>query len=159
MKLPIIALAGAIALAGCSSSTTGTVPPVTLQTVANDVSLLATGLNNALSQPSVVALIPPTIEPQIKAVLNDLTSVAGTVGSSTSASAAKASVTTVENDVNTIVAALAGLPLPPPAPTILTAAEVLLPVVEAAVGLVVPASAASGAMTADEARMHLAAGK
>jgi len=159
MKLPIIALAGAFALAGCSSSTTGTVPLVTLQTVANDVSLLATGLNNALSQPSVVALIPPTIEPNIKVALDDLTSLASTIAASTSAGATKASVTTVENDVNTIVAALAGLPLPPPTPTILTAAEVLLPVIEAAVGLVVPPSAAVGGMTPDEARIHLAAGK
>jgi len=159
MKLPIIALAGAIALAGCSSSTTGTVPPVTLQSVANDVNLLATGLNNALSQPSVVALIPPTIEPKIQAALADLTSLASTVAASASSGATQASVTTVENDVNTIVAALAGLPLPPPAPTILTAAEVLLPVIEAAVGLVVPPSAAVGGMTPDEARIHLAAGK
>ena len=157
MKLPIIALAGAIALAGCSSSTSTT--PTTLQTVANDVSLLATGLNNALSQPSVLALIPPTIEPNISAALADLTTLATTVANSTSSTATQASVTTVENDVNTIVAALAGLPLPPPAPTILTAAEVLLPVIEAAVGLVVPPSAAVGGMTPDEARIHLAAGK
>ena len=157
MKLPIVALVGALALAGCSSSPSTTT--TTLLTVANDVSLLATGLNNALSQPAVVALIPPTIEPKIQAALDDLTNLAVTVAKSTSSTATQASVTTVENDVNTIVAALAGLPLPPPAPTILTAAEVLLPVIEAAVGLLVPPSAAVGGMTPDEARIHLAAGK
>jgi hypothetical protein len=63
----------------------------------------------------------------------------------------------IEADVNALVASLAGLPLPPPAPTVLQAAEVLLPVVEAAVGLILPQPpvTARAAMTAAEARLVL----
>jgi len=55
----------------------------------------------------------------------------------------------VERDVNTIVGALAGLPnLPPNVSTILTAATVLLPVLEASVGIVAPAAAPGTAAAA-----------
>jgi hypothetical protein len=65
----------------------------------------------------------------------------------------------VENDVNAIVKAASAIPGPPAQVTVaLTAAQVLLPVIEAAVNMVVPASAAAAnAMTPDVARLVLKA--
>ena len=151
----LLATALVASLAACSSTTT----PVTVQSVANDVNLIATGLNNALSQPSVVAVIPAATMTQIETALAELTKLSADVAAAPSATAAKGTVAVVEADVNAIVASLAGLPLPPPAPMILEAANIILPVVEVAIGIAAPASAASHAMNADVARMHLAAGK
>lgn len=159
MMLPaatFLPLAPLAILAACANSGT----PVTVQSVSQDVTLIATGLNNALSAPSVTALIPAATLPKIQQALSDLNSLATQVAASPSAAAQKGSVAVIEQDVNTIVSALAGLPgLPPNVSTILTAATVLLPVIEVAVGLVVPAGAATAAMTPDAARMHLAAGR
>lgn len=148
-----IPAAAVLPIVACSTTT-----PVTEASVANDISLIATSLNNALSQPAVVAVIPATTLPKVQAALADLMTVTAAIKADPTSALSKGTVTSVETDVNTIDVALSGLPLPKDASTILQAAVVLLPVIEAAVGIVVPAAASKGDMSVDEARAHLIAG-
>lgn len=146
-----------LTLAGCA-----TTAPVNLQTVATDIGLISTSFNTALSSPAVAQAV--NIPPAVTMALADLTTVANAAASAPDAAAMKVDVAAVERDVNTIVGALAGLPnLPPNVSTILSAAVVLLPVIEASVGIVAPAatgtSAAAGAMSPATARMHLTNGR
>jgi len=149
----LIPAAISLGVIACSSGSS-----VTEASVANDISLIANGFNNALSQPAVVAVIPPAVLPKIQAALADLMTVAAAVKADPASAMSKGTVATVEADVNTIVGALAGLDLPPPAPTILAAATVLLPVIEAAVGIAVPAAAHKSTMGVEAARAHLSSG-
>jgi hypothetical protein len=146
-------------LAACS-----TTAPVNLQSVANDIALIATSFNTGLNNPAVVKAIPGGLPASVTAALTDLQLVATAAANAPDATAMKGSVVIVERDVQTIVGALAGLPnLPANVSTILTAATVLLPVLEAAVGIVAPApagtSAAVGGMSPGAARVHLMTGK
>jgi hypothetical protein len=142
----------ALVLVACSSTA-----PLTEAKVAEDINLIANGFNNALSQPAVTAVIPAKVLPKIQAALADLMIVAAAVKADPASAMSKPTVAEVESDVNTIVGALAGLTLPPPAPTILAAATVLLPVIEASVGIVIT-GAPHSSMSATEARAHLASG-
>jgi len=159
MNRTLAALLLGTALTACTTATA----PVTLQSVAVDISLISTSFNTALSNPAVAAAI--NIPPTVKTALEDLTTVANAAASAPDAAAMKGSVQIVERDVNTIVGALAGLPnLPPNVSTILTAATVLLPVLEASVGIVAPAAApgtaaAAGSMSPATARAHLTTGR
>lgn len=124
----------AAVIAACSNGTTQ--PTVSLQTVATDIMLISTSLNTAFSSPQVQAAIK--LPPAVTVALADLQSVAGAAANATDAASMQVTVQTVANDVNTIVSAASVLPgLPTNISTILTAAAVLLPVLEAAVGTVV----------------------
>lgn len=137
-------------LAGCASS-------VSLATVATDAHTITAGLQGALTSPAVVSFIPPGSQPAINQALADLATISSTLSSASSAAAAEPSVAQIEADVNAIINAVAGLNLPAPVPMVLSAAAVLLPVIEAAVGLPAPASASAGGLTPDEARLVLTA--
>jgi len=159
-KFLIAGIASLAMLAACSTNPGA--PSVTLQLVATDISTIATGLNTALNNPAVVAAIPGGVLPaKVSEALTDLMTVSQAAAAAPDAAAMKGSVSIVESDVNVIVGALAGLKLPPPAPTILLAATVLLPAIEVAVGIVVPASASASTskMSPDAARVHLKSGK
>ena len=132
-----------------------------IQQAAADVATIATSLNTALHNPAVTAAIPGGLPPNVSQALGDLVSLSQALSSVQSATSAQPTVAQVAKDVNTIVNALSVLPLPPPAPTILLAASVLLPVIEGAVGVAVPstAAAAPGAMNPADARMHLMTGR
>ena len=133
-------------------------PVVSPASVANDISLIANGIANAINNPSVQSLIPPATLPKVQQAVADLQSLSSQIAADPSAQLTKANVTQIESLVNDIVADVSGLPLPAPWPTILTAAQVLLPTVEAAVGIVVPASAHHGGMSTATARGHLKTG-
>jgi len=64
-------------------------------------------------------------------------------------------VSRVEADVNAVIAVLAGLPLPAPLPTVLEAASVLLPIIEAAVGMTTLVGITPATMTPRQARAAL----
>lgn len=140
----------ALLLAGCVTGNTA------LATVAQDVATIASGLLGVL--PNLPAnIIPSATMAAVGAAVADLQSLASQVSSAASTTAAQPIVKQVETDVNTIVNALAAFPIPAPFSTAIQAAAVLLPIIEVAVGFVVPASAVRGAMTPDQARAALKA--
>jgi hypothetical protein len=144
-----------------ASGTSPSASAVNIQKAAADVATIATSLNTALNNPAIAAAIPGGLPAPVSAALADLVAVSQALATATSTTTAQTSVAQVEKDVNTVVNALSALPLPPPAPTILLAADVLLPVIEGAVGMIVPqtSSAPLNGMTSDAARMHLLTGK
>lgn len=157
MRKIIMAGVCALALAGCASSS-----PVTLQTVSQDIASIATGLNTALNNPAVVAAIPGGLPAKVSAALADLITVAQAAAQAPDATAMKGSVAIVESDVNVILGAVGSLPLPPPAPGIFAAVEVLLPAVEAAastaIGVKMPAAIHPATMSVEAARTKLMSG-
>lgn len=142
------ALAGIAALAGCATGS----PP--LAQVVADVQTIASGLSGAIEKlpPGIIPGGTPSV---ITAALADLQAVAASIGAADTAAAAQPLVQRVAVDVNVVVGALASLPLPAPVSTAFQAAMVLLPVIEAAVGMMVPAGATPGAMTPAQARVVL----
>lgn len=134
MRKIILFATTALLVIGCSSTT-----PVTLQSVANDISAIDTGLNNAVKNSAVLAAFPGSKIPvAVSTALADLDVVAKAAAAAPDAAAMKGNVTIVENDVNAIIAAIGTLPLPAPYPAAIAAVEVLLPAIEAAVGVAVP---------------------
>lgn len=129
--------------------------------VASDVGLIATAFQAALPNFAKIVGISPTQLATINADVTDLVQVSGEIAKVAGDNQAQPLVQRVEGDVNGIVGVLAGLPLPAPISTALEAAGVLLPVIEAAVGLVVtpPTAtalyAAHSHMTPDQARAVL----
>jgi hypothetical protein len=147
-----LALCAPLALmpVGCAGVGTGT--SVSVTSVATDVSTIANGLAGAFAS-------IPGVPSAVSTALTDLSNAASAMATATTQSAQQTVVQQVETDVNAIVKAASAIPgLPAQVTVALTAAQVLLPVIEAAVNLIVPASAAAAnAMTPDVARLVLKA--
>jgi hypothetical protein len=133
-----------------------------LGAVAEDVETIASGLRGALSGLGGVAGIAPSTVAAIGAAVADLRPISGQLAKAASTEAAQALVRQADADVNAIIAALQGVPaLPQKIQLALTAAAVLLPSVDASVGLIMPTNAATAArrttvpMTQDMARAIL----
>ncbi|MGH6714580.1 MAG: hypothetical protein ACREDC_00150 [Bradyrhizobium sp.] len=139
----------ALALAGCANGSP------TLATVAVDVKTIANGLSGALAN-LPPGTVPASKSPIVQAALADLAVVAAGISSADSAAAAQPMILRVETDVNAVVGILSSMPLPAPLPAVFQAAMVLLPVVEAGVGMAVPVGAAPSRMSPSEARAVLA---
>lgn len=160
-----LAPAAAALLAGCSSLPWFSNSSV--QQAATDMSTIATAFKNILPQLGTVQGISASLVAEAGTIVADLQSLAAQVAQAASTAAAQPQVQQFEADLNALVAALAGLPLPPPISTALAAAAVLLPVIEAAVGMLVPPPApaptpapapvagAAPRMTPDQARSYL----
>lgn len=147
---------GTVGLAGCTPTQIATA----LQQAAADATTIATSLKtNVLPIVATLAGLSPASITKITTAITDMQSVAAAISGASSASAAQPSVQQLEADFSAVIGALAGLPLPAPIPVILSAAAVLVPGIEAAVGLLIPPSAAPPAMTPDMARALLAAAK
>lgn len=152
-----LALAPSVALGGCLTG-----PDQAIATVANDAKLIASGLQGVLVQLGNlnVAGLTPAILATVGSAVTNLQAVADAIAGVATNAAAQPLVQKIETYVNTIVSALAVLPLPPPISTALQAAAILLPIIEAAVGMVLPASTARAAkglaLTPDQARLVLA---
>jgi hypothetical protein len=114
--------------------------------VASDTLTIANGLTGVLAQLGTYSFVPAALISKVGVYIADVKSVATSLQTA-SASSATALVQQVETDVNAVVSALAGLPLPAPISTALQAASVLLPVIEAAVGLVVSQFTGTGTTT------------
>lgn len=148
-----VSMAAVVALAGCAGMT-GT---QLTQRIVTDINLVAGGLAKTL--PTITGM-PAQYQPQVNKIVKDITLVQGltkTISTSLTATAAKPVVTQIVQDVNAVISVGAALPLPPPISTILLAASVLLPVIEAGVGLPVMAAAPKTKMTRAQARAILAA--
>jgi hypothetical protein len=145
----------AVVLAGCQSTGGGSTSTIAAQ-AASDIGLIASGLTGALSSLSASNTVSPSAVSQITGYINAIEAVAATVTTATSATAGQTAVQQIETLLNSLVSAASGLPLPAPFSTALSAASVLLPVVEVAVGLVTTASAgATVPMTPAQARLIL----
>lgn len=152
MNRIILAAALALGLAACASGPNA--PVVDVQSIANDVAQIDTAVQNALSQPSVQALIPAASLPKVQAALADLASVSAAMAANPSAAVTKGNVQVVVSDLETLTSAAASV-VPPPYSTYLEAANIILPVVEVAIGLVAPAAITPGAHNLAWARAHI----
>ncbi len=146
-------LAAPLALAACN----GMPPSQSIQTVAQDVQIIATGLGKTLTQLSALNLpgLTPAILDMAQTALAGLQTVSQAFAGVSTATDAQPLVIKVESYVNAFVGALSILPLPPEIKTGLLAAQILLPVIEMAVNLAVPPKTVATTMTADQARAAL----
>jgi hypothetical protein len=145
----------AVMLAGCATGSTSA-STIAAQ-AASDIGLIGSGLSGALSGLSASGAVSATAISQITGYINSIEAVATTVTTATSATAGQSAVQQIETLLNSLVSAASGLPLPAPFSTALSAASVLLPVVEVAVGLVSSAASAGAMvpMTPAQARLIL----
>lgn len=128
--------------------------------VAADAKIITNGLAGILPQLGALGIGIPA---EVATALASLQSVADSLGAATTVASAQPLVQKIETYVNTIVGALAAIPLiPPPISLVLQAASILLPVLETAVGLVINSFGASAkmrasarGMSADQARLIL----
>lgn len=137
------ALVGAAALAACATTLNPHPGPITPASVAQDVTLISSAFAAVVPQLSAVPGVTPAVTQAVNNAVADLQAVAGAIATADTAAAAKPLVVRVEANVNAVVAVLAGLPLPAPISSVLHAASILLPIIETAVGIIVPAGAAS----------------
>ena len=151
----IVASSAGFALYGCANANQ------VASTVASDASLIATGLQGALANIgnlNISGLTADRIQ-TIGLALAGLKTVATSLAMATTSAQAQPLVQQLETDLNAIVGALATLPLPPQISVALQAAAILLPVIEAAIGMVIPTPAPTAPapqhMTPDQARLIL----
>lgn len=147
-------LAGATALAATTLTACATGIP-TPATVAQDVTLIATAFAAILPGFASIAGIGSATTATVGQAIVDLQAAAAAVSAADTTVSARPVVTRVATDVGAVIAVLTGLPLPAPIATVLEAAAVLLPVIEAAVGIVARAGTAPGSMTPAQARAAL----
>lgn len=134
---------------------TGQTVPQALQLAAQDTALLLSGLSPVVSQ--LTGLVSADSLAAAQGWLGKLQGAAAQLAGLSTTSAAVPVVQQVEQAVNAIVGVAAPLLAVTPAGPILTAASVLLPVIEVAVGMVVPPAA--GGMTPAQARQILSASR
>lgn len=146
MRKLLLASAVLLSLAACAGQNGSPPAPAS---VAQDVSLLAQSLGAVVSELQGV-----TVPAALPTALADLQSVANAVAGADTVNAALPLVQRVESDVNA-VAAIPVAQLPAKAQTWLADARVLLPVIEAAVNMAVPAQADLNGLTPDQARTQL----
>lgn len=146
--VPAIGAAGL--LAGCANLTAA---QVTAQ-VVQDVNTIAVGLSAEIPALQALSVIPAAVATSAITLINDVKAIAASVSSSLTTTAAQPLVLKIEGNVNALVTLLASFPLPSQISLVLKAAVVLLPVIESAIGLAVPA-AASQSMTPAQARQVL----
>jgi hypothetical protein len=146
-------LAGTTALTACVSNTT-------LDAIASDITDIAQGF---LGVTPIIAAIPGLASSALASIsdaVGNLQQIAEKVRQAVSTIAAQPLVQQVETNLNAIIAVLANVPaLPPVIQVVLQAATILLPLIEAAVNLVIPprlaARAAATHMSPDQARAVL----
>ena len=156
----LLATAALLPLAACA-------PPgqsgsaVTPSQVVNDIGLIATGLTGALPALGLAGVSASTVATVGKYV-SQISGLASSVSTALSTSAALPVVEQIGSVLQQILT-VAGPLLPPPWGTAVMAAEVLLPVIESGVGMLVnaatPAPTAPApliTMTPDQARQFLA---
>lgn len=119
---------------------------------AVDSADIASGLTTAVHDMEQAKLLSAPTAEALDAALVDVNSAATAVAHDTALASASSDVSKLVSAANVVVADLAGAPkLPASVRDILDAAQTLMPVIEASVGIVVPASA-SISMTPEAAR-------
>ena len=133
-------LAVPLALAACGPTNN------VIATVSDDAIVIANGLQAILPRLATVAGMSTSTLAIIANAVASLQATAQALKGASSTAQAQGFVQKIETYVNTIVSVLASFNLPPPIGDVLTAADVLLPIIEVAVGLVLPARARYRAM-------------
>ena len=124
---------------------------------ATDAADIAAGLTTVVGDLKAAQAISPSEAVSLDAALVDVNTAAGALAKNTSITAAKGTVNQLAAAANVVLSATAGIATLPAADRdLLHAAQTLLPVVEAAVGIVVPAAATEMSMTPEQARAVLA---
>jgi len=145
-------LLGSTALAGCATFSANFKQGIT------DALNLANGLETMLANLGPLNIVGSDLLAQIGTYVADIKGFASSLQGSWSDTSAAPLVQQIEDTFNKILAALGSVPLPPPISTIVAAAQVIIPFIEAAVGLVIPASQARAkavGMSVDQARQIL----
>lgn len=142
----------AFALSGCAGTNAGN----DIQLAAQDAETIALALKNSVNQLLALNLqgLTSAVAGEINAGLDQITAAASALSVAVAVPAAQNAVQSIETGLNSIVDSVAAIPLPPAIRTVFQAAAVLLPTLEAAVGLAAsqisqPATAA--ALTPDQA--------
>lgn len=126
-------LAGTGLVVGCATLFNATVAQV-----ASDVATIVNGLEATVPAIAAAAGLSSAAAQAVTTALSSLQTLATSVSNAASTTAQKPLIQQIEADINTIVATAAAIPgLPAEVTLALEAAEALLPVIEAIVGLVV----------------------
>lgn len=151
--------ASAALLAACSAINPNATPTENMINVTTDVNDIAGAFAKELPAFSTIKGITPQIISDVTAKIDEMQAVDGALTQAASTTAAQPLVQKIEADVNAVVDAVALLPLPPAIAAIFQAATILLPIIEASVGLMITPAAAAKAkavrMSPDEARAVL----
>lgn len=127
-------LAGtALALAACSTGLTAA--QIAAQTVT-DAKLLANGFSGVLAGLQTLHDIPAASATIVTSALSSALAIAQSISSSMTTAAAQPLVTQIETDFSAALSALSVVTLPTPISGIIAAIQVVLPLVETAVGLI-----------------------
>jgi hypothetical protein len=138
-----------LAIAACAGQTAAQIGAQAVQ----DAALIATGLENFVS---LAPNLPPGTLAKVTAAAQDVQRIAVSLSASMTASQALPLVQQIANDVSAVASAAGGLvPAGSQAAGILADVQLVMPLLEIVVGIVVPAAAAPG--KADAARAGLAA--
>lgn len=140
MRTSALVAAGA-ALSSCALFS-GSSAPVAV--VVSAVEVLDTEIQNVLMALQSISPAPTWLTAaliaQVQQIVSEVNQVATAIGSVTTTASAQALVQQLETYISTLVNALAGLPLPPPISIYVQIAAVIMPLLFAIVGLVIPAS-------------------
>lgn len=131
--LATTALVPAAALVACA----GTTVPQALQQAAQDVLLIDNAFVAIL--PDLGPLLSASTLAIVQQAVTGIQSVAAAITGATTIASAQPLVIQLESDINAIVGAVAGLNLPGTIGQVITAASILLPVIEVALNMILPA--------------------
>lgn len=145
------ALVPVLAVIGCAGT------QANIAQWAQDAQTIDAGLKGALTNLGTMNVdgMTPALATKINGYLTQLDTLAAQIQAASNATVAQPTAQQIAQIVNAIVAALAGLPLPPAVSGAVIAASVLAPAIETAVGLTV--APAASRMSPDEARRTLRA--
>jgi len=151
--------AAALALPGCTTLQNffnKVTPAEVAQVVVNDLGLIKNGAAGVLAALSAIGTLSAGTASTVSSDLTTVLNAVGTVAAGTAASAAQPVVQQIEAMISAVISALQAVTLPPVVQTILSAMQVLMPAIEAAVGIILPASLAPKAEDVNWARGVLA---
>lgn len=148
-RATLLSAAGlAILVSGCK---TGSVTPAQ---VSSDISSVANGLKNALPAMAATSGMNTVMMAKIAQAVADVQAVAAGFSTTDTQAAQQSLVTRIMADMQSVTTTLSGLSLSKTASDILNAINILLPVIETAVGMMV-AGATTNSLEVEHARMVL----
>lgn len=148
----LLAACAALPLAACA----GVTPAQLASDAVTDLGLIANGFTALLPEVSGITGLSSGAVASIENFLSEAKTTASNVSATITQAAALPVVQQIETYFQEALNLLGVVSLPAPFSTVITALKVLLPVVEAAVGLTAPVGAAPGGMTPAQARAVLA---
>ena len=147
----VLMAAPVVALAGCTSAEIAKVT----NTVVTDAKLLSNGFEAMLTSLASVGAIPQSIVSAVDSYLAKALSFASSINADMTQNEAAGPVAQIGSAVSSVITGLAAYKLPANVEAVLKAIQTLLPVIEAAVGLLGSTAVATG-LTVAQARAVLA---